>query len=51
MGKGDWVRGREGTVKEYESDKVVGSDGITTEIVVHIDGKGNIHGYPKIPKK
>nr|WP_086331409.1 T7SS effector LXG polymorphic toxin [Enterococcus sp. 4G2_DIV0659]OTO08276.1 hypothetical protein A5880_002547 [Enterococcus sp. 4G2_DIV0659] len=49
--KGDWVRGREGTVKEYESDKVVGSDGVTTEIVVHIDGKGNIHGYPKIPKE
>lgn len=47
--KGDWVRGREGTVKEYESDEVVGSDGVTTEIVVHIDGKGNIHGYPKIP--
>ncbi|OJG99662.1 hypothetical protein [Enterococcus termitis] len=49
--KGRWADGREGTVKEYESDRVVGSDGVTTEIVVHIDGKGNIHGYPKIPKE
>ncbi|WP_211272294.1 hypothetical protein [Enterococcus rivorum] len=49
--KGDWADGREGTVKEYDSGEVVGSDGVTTEIVVHIDGKGNIHGYPKIPKE
>lgn len=47
--KGDWQKGREGTVKKYDSGRVVGSDGVTTEIKVHIDGKGNIHGYPKIP--
>ncbi|WP_220038459.1 hypothetical protein, partial [Enterococcus plantarum] len=49
--KGRWVPNREGTVKEYDSDEVVGSDGETKKIKVHIDEKGNIHGYPDIPKE
>ncbi|MBL1226868.1 hypothetical protein, partial [Enterococcus sp. BWR-S5] len=49
--KGRWARGRTGTVKEYDAGRVVGSDGETTKIKVHIDKKGNLHGYPDIPRE
>lgn len=43
--KGSDVENRQGEVKEYDTGKVIGSDG-ETWIRVHIDKNGNIHGYP-----
>ncbi|GGC77916.1 T7SS effector LXG polymorphic toxin [Enterococcus wangshanyuanii] len=43
--EGDELKNRHGEVKEYDTGKVVGSQG-ETKIRVHIDKHGNIHGYP-----
>ncbi|WP_110945320.1 hypothetical protein [Paenibacillus phocaensis] len=44
-----WMKGTpvkaDGSVKTYDFGKPVGPNG-ETRVKVHIDSKGNIHGYP-----
>lgn len=44
-----WVKGTkvkpDGSVRTYDFNKPIGANG-ETKVKVHMDKKGNIHGYP-----